>query len=66
MTFFLSATDHAIRNAAHRGTLRLTVEASRFGDTFIAISDEHGLIEVAENADAARERCALVHRKGVA
>ena len=55
MIRILSATDLAIAVAAKAGTLALTEHASRFGDTYIAISDDVGLIEVAltrENADA--------------
>ncbi len=42
----LSATDLAIAVAITAGTLTLTERPSRFGDTFIAISDDCGLIEV--------------------
>ncbi len=43
----LSATDLAIADAITAGTLTLTERPSRrFGGTFIAISDDYGIIEV--------------------
>lgn len=60
--FVLSATCAAIAIAAKAGTLRLEERASRFGDTFIAISDGHGLIEVQDNWQAAKARIAEVAR----
>lgn len=60
MPRFLSATDVAIANASKRGTLRLIERPSRFGDTFIAIEDEVGLIEVALTKCEADARVASV------
>jgi hypothetical protein len=60
MPRFSSATDVAIANAAKRGTLRLIERPSRFGDTFIAIEDEVGLIEVALTKREADARVASV------
>jgi hypothetical protein len=46
MAKMLSATDLAIAVAIKAGTLRQEVKPSRFGDTYVALSDEAGLIEV--------------------
>ncbi len=46
MAKLLSATDLAIAVAIRSNTLRTEVRPSRFGDTFVAISDDAGLIEV--------------------
>ncbi len=54
--FTLSATCLAIALADEAGTLRLRERPSRFGDTFIAIEDEVGLIEVALTWDEANAR----------
>ena len=46
--FVLTSSDVAIRAAKSRGTLAITREVNaRLGNEFWAISDEHGLIEVA-------------------
>ena len=42
----ISATDVAIAQAIKAGTLTVVERPSRFGDTYFAIADEHGLIEV--------------------
>ena len=55
----LSATDVAIAVAYKAGTLRLTAETGRFGE-YVAISDEHGLIEIALTACAAHDRLAAI------
>lgn len=52
----LSATCLAIALADKAGTLRLEERTSRFGDTFIAISDDAGLIEVALTQQEAADR----------
>ena len=59
----LSATDLAIAVALSRGTLTLTERPSRFGDTFIAIGDETGLIEVQLTAAQAEARVASIREK---
>jgi hypothetical protein len=56
MAKFLSATDLAIRIAAKAGTLTLTERPSRFGGTFVAIGDDRGIIEVADDMAAAQRR----------
>lgn len=42
----ISATDVAIAAAIKAGTLTVTERPSRFGDTYFAIADENGIIEV--------------------
>jgi hypothetical protein len=54
----LSATDVAIAIAAKSGTLRLVEHVSRFGDTFVAIEDDFGVIEVADTRQEADARVA--------
>lgn len=56
MLKLLSATDVAISLAAKAGTLTLTERPSRLGGTFVAIGDEHGIIEVADDMAAAQKR----------
>ena len=56
---YLSATDVAIAIAAKRGTLSLTEREGRFGP-YVAICDDHGLIEVADDMAAAQARVAQV------
>ena len=51
----LSATCLAIALASENGTLAVTEQEGRFGP-FWAISDDHGLIEVALSADEAESR----------
>lgn len=60
MAKFLSATDLAIAVALTAGTLTLTERPSRFGDTFIAISDDVGLIEVQLTMAEAQARVASI------
>lgn len=52
----LCSTDLAIALAAKAGTLSLTERPSRFGGTFVAIGDEYGIIEVADDMPAANKR----------
>ena len=56
MLKLISATDVAISLAAKAGTLTLVERASRFGGVYVAIGDEHGIIEVADDMDAAKRR----------
>ena len=56
MAKFVSATDFAIALAARRNTLSLIERPSRLGGTFIAISDEFGVIEVADDMASAQKR----------
>lgn len=55
---FASATDLAIRIAAKAGTLRFVERPSRFGDTFVSIEDERGVIEVQDTMADAQARVA--------
>lgn len=59
----LSATCLAIALADQAGSLRLTERPSRFGDTFIAIEDEVGLIEVALTWDEANARVSAIRER---
>ena len=54
---FLSATCLSIALASKRGTLRLEVCTGRFGE-YVAISDDHGIIEVADDMSSAERRVA--------
>lgn len=58
-TRLLSSTDLAIAVATRKGTLRIEDKQGRFGP-FVAISDDHGLIEVADDRPAAERRVAKV------
>jgi hypothetical protein len=57
------ATDLAIAIAQRDGTLKVTERVSRFGDTFLAIEDAYGLIEVALTREEADARLADVARR---
>jgi hypothetical protein len=46
----------AIAIALRDGHLKLRQYVSRFGDTYIAISDKHGIIEVQDDWDCANAR----------
>lgn len=52
----ISATDVAIRRAVRLETLRLVERPSRLGGTYVAIEDDHGLIEVADTRAEAEAR----------
>ena len=57
----ISATDVAIARAIRAGTLSVVERPSRFvGETYIAISDASGLIEVQLSQAAADERIAAI------
>ena len=56
MALLLSATCLAIARADERGTLTLTERTDRWGDTFIALTDEHCTIELADSMAAAEKR----------
>lgn len=58
----LSATDVAIASALRRGVLLVAEKPSRFaGETYVAISDDVGLIEVHLDREAADERIAAIN-----
>ncbi len=56
MTLSLSATCLAIALADERGTLSFFERIDRWGDEYIAITDEHGTIEIADSIEAANKR----------
>jgi len=56
MAFTLSLQDVAIAAAIRNETLTCEVCVDRWGDSFIAIKDEHGTIEVADDHGAAMQR----------
>ena len=56
----LSATCLAIAIANKAGTIRLVERASRFGGTYVAIEDDYGVIEVANDMAEAQRRIAEV------
>ena len=58
--FALSSACVAISMADEAGKLRFVERNSRFGGTFIAISDDHGIIEVADDQAAADARVAAL------
>lgn len=53
-----SSTDYAIMCAMIDNTLRLVERPSRFGGTFIAIEDNKGVIEIANDTAEADKRLA--------
>jgi hypothetical protein len=59
----LSATCVAIALADKRGTLRLVERPSRFGGTCIAIEDDVGVIEVADDLASAEARVAELRER---
>ena len=56
MAFTLSLQDVAIAVAIQNKTLKLVKQQDRWGDYFVAIKDEQGTIEVADDEGAAMER----------
>lgn len=66
MALSLSSACLAIALADERGTLRLIERTSRFGDTFIAIADGHGTIEIADDMAAAQKRVADLRARAAA
>ena len=56
---FVAAQDVAIRLAKEAGTLRVEERVGRFGDTFWAICDDCGTIEVALSEDEVNLRIAI-------
>lgn len=67
MRFSLSSNCLAIAIADERGTLRLVERASRFeGETFIALEDEKGVIEVAADMAEAEARVAALRARAAA
>lgn len=59
----LSATDLAISLAIRSGSLTVVERPSRLGGTFVAIGDEHGIIEVADDMDAANTRLNAIRER---
>jgi hypothetical protein len=62
----LSATDLAIAAADDRGTLSFFERFSRFGDLYVAITDEQGTIEVADSIADAKARVASIREALIA
>lgn len=56
MAFTLSLQDVAIAAAIANKTLTLVQRKDRWGDDYVAINDEHGIIEVADDGTSAMER----------
>lgn len=59
----VSATCVAILRAHKAGNLRFTENVSRFGGTYIAICDDHGIIEVADDMSEAESRLAALLKR---
>lgn len=57
-----SSTDLAIALAINSNTLKLVERPSRFGDTFVAIEDAFGIIEVADDMSAANTRVDAIRK----
>ena len=58
-----SATCIAIALADERGALRLIERPNRLGGSFVAISDDRGVIEVADDMAAAKSRIAALRER---
>ena len=52
----LSSTDLAISIAKETGTLRIDRRVGRYGETYWAISDDRGLIEIASSEEELERR----------
>lgn len=63
MAFSLSSACLSIALADERGTLRLVERTSRFGDTFVAIADDCGTIEVANDMAEANHRVEMLRQR---
>lgn len=59
----LSSTCLAIALADKAGRLTVTEHASRLGGTYIAIGDDHGIIEVALDQAEADARIAAIRER---
>jgi hypothetical protein len=59
----LSATCLAVAVASKAGTLRLVERPSRLGGVYVAIEDDRGVIEVADDMSAALARVASVEAR---
>lgn len=63
MAFSLSSACLAIALADERGTLKMIERTSRFGDTFIALADNHGTIEIADTMADAKARVDALRKR---
>jgi ribulose-5-phosphate 4-epimerase/fuculose-1-phosphate aldolase len=63
MAVSLSSACLAIALADERGTLRMIERTSRFGDTFIALADDHGTIEIADTMADAKARVEALRKR---
>lgn len=63
MAVSLSSACLAIALADKAGTLALVEQASRFGDTFVAIKDQFGTIEVADTMEEALARVSAIRHR---
>jgi hypothetical protein len=60
---FASSTDLAIAVASKAGTLTLAERPSRFGDTYVAIADNFGIIEVQATMAEAQARVSNIAQR---
>lgn len=63
MAVSLSSACLASALADERGTLRMIERTSRFGDTFIALADDHGTIEIADTMADAKARVEALRKR---